>query len=328
MLLLSYLYYIWYVKNTLNAPEGESVEIYIPSGTSIQDFYSLLYDANIIINQDDFELFTVINKVKKVKSGRYLLTSPMNCNQVVRTFKRGLQTPVKVVITASRLAQDLAQKLAEDIELDSLTLYEALTSDSVAASYGFSGADLYTMFIPDTYEIYWNTSVKNLFDRMKREYDIFWNEDRINKANSIGLTPKEVVVLASIVYAEQSKFADERPIIAGLYLNRLEIGMLLQSDPTLIFGLGDFSRNRVLNADKEINSPYNTYKYPGLPPGPIYSPDKSSIDAVLNADNNNYLFMCAKADFSGYHAFASNLNQHNINARKYQKALNNASIYH
>lgn len=326
--LLSYLYYIWYAANTLNAPEGEKVELYIPSGISIQEFYTLIYDSDIILNQDDFDLFTIIKKIKSVKSGRYLLQSPMTCNQVVNTFKAGLQTPIKVPITPSRLPADLAQKLANKLELDSLSIVSALNSDSIASIYGFSTADLYTMFIPDTYELYWNTSIEKLFDRMKREYNSFWDDNRKQKAAAIDLDQREVVVLASIVYAEQSQYSDERPIIAGLYLNRLEKGMLLQSDPTLIFGLGDFSRKRVLNVDKEVDSPYNTYKFAGLPPGPIYSPDKSSIDAVLNADDNNYLYMCAKSDFSGYHAFATTLKQHNRNARKYQLALNNASIYH
>jgi UPF0755 protein len=328
LILTSYLYYIWYAKNTLNAPEGEKVELYIPTGISLQEFYSLLYDSDIIINQDDIELFTIIKKIKKVKSGRYILESPMTCNEVINTFKGGLQTPIRVAITPSRLPADLAQKLANKLELDSSTIHQALISDSIAAIYGFDSADLYTMFIPDTYELYWNSSIESLFKRMKREYDSFWNASRKKKASDIDLTPREVLVLASIVYAEQSQFADERPIIAGLYLNRLQIGMLLQSDPTLIYGLGDFSRKRVLNADKQVDSPYNTYKYAGLPPGPIYSPDKSSIEAVLNADDNKYLYMCAKADFSGYHAFATNLRQHNNNARKYQLALNTARIYH
>jgi len=327
-LLLSYLYYIWYAANTLNAPEGEQVELYIPSGISIQEFYELIYESDIIVNRDDFELFTVFKKVKKVMPGRYILTSPMNCNQVVNTFRSGLQTPVKVVITPSRLAANLAGKLAANLELDSLSIIEALLNDSIAHHYGFNTADFYTMFLPDTYEVYWNSSIKGLFDRFKREYDTFWNAERLEKAQNLNLSPKEVTVLASIVYAEQSQFPDERPMIAGLYLNRLELGMMLQSDPTLIYGLGEFSRKRVLNADKKIDSPYNTYKYAGLPPGPIYSPDKKSIEAVLNADDNDYLYMCAKADFSGYHAFATNLRQHNINARKYQKALNRAQIYH
>lgn len=328
ILLLSYLYYIWYSANTLNASEGEQVELYIPSGISIQQFYELIYESDILVNHDDFELFTVFKKVKHVKSGRYILTSPMNCNQVVNTFKAGLQTPVKVVITPSRLPSNLAQKLAANLELDSLSIIEALLSDSIAAHYGFNTSDFYAMFLPDTYEVYWNADITSLFDRFKYEYDIYWNTDRREKAKKLNLTLKEVSVLASIVYTEQSQFPDERPIIAGLYLNRLKMGMMLQSDPTLIYGLGDFSRKRVLNADKEIDSPYNTYKYAGLPPGPIYSPDKKSIDAVLNADDNNYIYMCAKADFSGYHAFATNLRQHNNNARQYQRALNRAQIYH
>lgn len=328
VILLSYLYFIWFSKNTVNAPEGESVELYIPIGTNLQEFYTLIYDTDLISNQDDFDLFTIFKKIKSVKSGYYVLRSPMTCNQVINTFRSGLQTPIKVVITPSRLPEDLAQKLALSLAIDSLNIIKALKSDSIAALYGFSSADFYTMFIPDTYEMYWNSSIESLMDRMKSEYNTFWNQNRKAKAKDRNLTQKDVVVLASIVYAEQSQFSDERPKIAGLYLNRLEIGMLLQSDPTLIYGLGDFSRNRVLNVDKQVDSPYNTYKYPGLPPGPIYSPDKKSIEAVLNPDENKYLYMCAKADFSGYHAFATNLRQHNNNAREYQRALNNARIYH
>lgn len=328
LFLLSYLYLIWFYKNTVSFPEGENVELYVPTGTTIQEFYSLIYDNDIIKNPDDFELFTIVKKIKNVKPGHYIINSPMNCNQFTNMFIGGLQTPVKVVVTPSRLPADLAQKLSYSIELDSLTIINALLSDSFASIYGFSASDFYTMIIPDTYEMYWNVSTEEFFDRMKREYNIYWNDSRKEKAKKLELTQKEVVVLASIVYAEQSQFPDERSIIAGLYLNRLEIGMPMQSDPTLIYGLGDFSRKRVLNEDKQVDSPYNTYKYGGLPPGPIYSPDKRSIDAVLNPDDNNYLYMCAKADFSGYHAFSRNLSEHNNNARKYQRALNKAHIYH
>ncbi len=327
VLLLSYIYYVWYVQEIVDIPEGEKIELYIPTNTTLLEFFNILDEADVILNLDDFELYAVLNRIKKVKSGRYILYPGMTCHKVAKMFVSGLQTPLKVAITPSRLPQDLALKLSNKLELDSLTIINALLSDSLASVYGFSKLDFYTLFIPDSYEIYWNISIENLLKKMKIEYDRFWNEDRLNKANTIGLNPKEVVVLASIVYAEQSQFSDERPRIAGLYLNRLRIGMLLQSDPTLIFGIGDFSRNRVLNKDKEINSPFNTYKYAGLPPGPIYSPDKKSIEAVLNPENNNYLYMCAKSDFSGYHAFAENLSQHNINARKYQRALNKARVY-
>lgn len=328
VLLISYLYYIWYVKITVNVPEGETAEIYIPTGSSSLYLFTLLKDRDLITNLDDFEMFTVLKRMKTIKSGHYFIHSGMTCNHLVNMFVAGLQTPIKAVITPSRHPEDVAAKLSLYLELDSLSIIEALKSDSIASLYGFSSSDFYTMFIPDTYEMYWNSSIEKLLSKMKSEYDKYWNEDRKSKADLISLSPREVVVLASIVYAEQSQYSDERPRIAGLYLNRLEIGMALQSDPTLIYGLGDFKRNRVLNKDKLIDSPYNTYKFPGLPPGPIYSPDKKSIDAVLNAEDNKYLYMCAKADFSGYHAFSTTLRQHNNNARQYQRALNRAGIYH
>jgi UPF0755 protein len=327
VLLFSYLYYVWYVDEIVNIPEGEKIELYIPSNTTLLEFFNLLDEKEVLLNIDNFEIFAVLKRIKKIQAGRYILKSGMSCNEVAKMFVSGLQTPLKVAITPSRLPQDLALKLSNKLELDSITIINALLSDSLASVYGFSKLDFYTLFIPDSYEIYWNISMEKLLYKMKVEYDKFWNEDRLNKANNIGLNPKEVVVLASIVYTEQSQFSDERPRIAGLYLNRLRIGMALQSDPTLIFGLGDFSRNRVLNKDKNVDSPYNTYKYTGLPPGPIYSPDKKSIEAVLNPEDNTYLYMCAKSDFSGYHAFAENLSQHNINARQYQRALNKARIY-
>ncbi len=326
--LLTYFYYIWFVRDANNISEGETIEIYIPTGTSMSEFYSIIVEKDIIENPDDFEIFTVIKRLKSVQPGRYILHSDMTCNRIVNMFRSGLQTPVKVVITPSRLPQDLAGKLSYQLELDSITILKALVSDSVASVYDFSSYDFYTLFIPDTYEMYWNSSVESLLSKMKGEYDKFWNAERVEKANSLQLTPKKAVTLASIVYSEQTQFPDERKRIAGLYLNRLRIGMLLQSDPTLIFASQDFTKKRVLNKDKEIESPYNTYMYLGLPPGPIYSPDKQSIDAVLNAEVNKYIYMCAKADFSGYHAFATNLRQHNNNARQYQRALNNARIYH
>lgn len=327
LMLLSYLYYIWYVKEIVNVPKGEKIEIYIANNTSLTEFFEIASERDLFLNIDDFELYMVLKRYKKIKSGHYFFYSDMTNDQVAKMLFLGLQTPINLVITPSRLPQDLAQKLAKQLELDSATIVNALLSDSIASIYGFSHLDFYTLFIPDSYEMYWNVSVETLLQKMKKEYDVFWNNDRLAKANSINLNQKEVVVLASIVYAEQSQFSDERPRIAGLYLNRLRIGMLLQSDPTLIFALGDFSRKRVLNKDKQLDSPFNTYKFAGLPPGPIYSPDKKSIDAVLNPEENDYLYMCAKDDFSGYHAFASNLNQHNINARKYQRALNKARVF-
>ena len=182
------------------------------------------------------------------------------------------------------------------------------------------------MFIPNTYEFFWNTGPEEFTDRMKVEYDKFWQGERDRHAKKLGMTRSEVVTLASIV-DEETLFDEENSRVAGVYINRIEKGIPLQADPTLKFALGDFTRQRILNDDKKIDSPYNTYKYRGLPPGPISIPSISAIESVLNYEKHNYIFFCAKADFSGYHAFARTLAQHNRNARAYQDALNKARIY-
>jgi len=191
---------------------------------------------------------------------------------------------------------------------------------------GLSDDNVACIFIPNTYEFYWNTSADQFVKRMLKEYQKFWNNDRKAKANKIKLNYYEVATLASIVEKEQNIKRDERPEIAGLYLNRINKKMKLESDPTLIFALGDFTIKRVLNKDKKVDSPFNTYKHKGLPPGPICIPSINSIDAVLNASDHKYIFMCAKEDFSGYHNFAKTYAKHLINARKYQKALNKRKI--
>jgi UPF0755 protein len=183
------------------------------------------------------------------------------------------------------------------------------------------------MFIPNTYEFYWNTSAEEFVERMAREYKRFWTEERKQKAGVIGLSQSEISTLASIVQSEQAAHVDERSVVAGLYLNRIRMGMRLESDPTLIHAIGDYTIKRVLNVHKQVDSPYNTYKNAGLPPGPILLPETTSIDAVLNADQHNYIFMCAKDDFSGYHNFAVTYRDHVNNAKRYQKALNARKIY-
>jgi UPF0755 protein len=182
------------------------------------------------------------------------------------------------------------------------------------------------MFIPNTYEVFWDITGDELVERMNWEYERFWTDERKEKASQIGLSPVEVTILASIVQAEVSH-NDEAPVVAGLYLNRLKKNMYLQADPTLIYGIGDFTIRRVLNIHKSVDSPYNTYRYLGLPPGPINFPSVRSIDAVLDHDRHQYIYMCAREDFSGYHNFSTNLRQHNSNARKYQQALNRAKLY-
>lgn len=219
----------------------------------------------------------------------------------------------------------LAGKIGKQIEADSASIAKLLHDKDYVGKLGFNERTLPAMFLPDTYEFYWNTDAESFISRMLQEYNKFWNEDRKKAAKDKGLSPVEVSILASIVDKETNK-TDEMPRIAGVYINRLHSNWLLQADPTLIFAIGDFSIKRVLNVHKEIESPYNTYKYIGLPPGPICIPSVAAVKAVLNAENHNYFYFCAKEDFSGYHNFAKTLTEHNHNAVKYQNALNQRGI--
>jgi len=250
----------------------------------------------------------------------------MTNDKLIKLLRSGDQIPVKVIFNNIRDIYQLAGIISQQIEADSISLITEFTNQEVINSMGLSLETISTIFIPDTYEFYWNTSAVGLVKRMYEEYLNFWNANRIYKAEKLGMSIPEVVTLASIVEKESNK-SNEKPMIAGVYINRLDKGWRLQADPTLIFALGDYSIKRVLNAHKDFDSPYNTYKYRGLPPGPICIPSISSIDAVLNNQNDGYLYFCAKDDLSGYHVFAKTNVQHNSNARKYQKALDNMKIY-
>lgn len=262
-----------------------------------------------------------------VKPGKYHIKQGMSNNELVNKLRSGQQEPVRVTFNNVRTLADLATKIGQQIEADSTELAQALSNPQLIQKYGFHAETFLTMFIPNTYEFYWNTSAEQFIQRMADEYKAFWTPERKAKASKMGLSQSQVAILASIVQSEQSVHNDEKPVIAGLYINRLNRGMPLESDPTIVFAIGDFSIRRVLNKDKEVDSPYNTYKYAGLPPGPINLPEISSLNAVLNYKSHNYLFMCAKEDFSGYHNFASSLSQHNVYARRYQQALNKKKIY-
>ena len=219
-----------------------------------------------------------------------------------------------------------APKITKNLEISESDFLNAVNSESTQKSLGFDSLNFIGMFIPNTYQAYWNTSTDKLLDKLKKEYEKFWSAERKSKASAIGLSPKEVSVLASIVQAETANSA-ELKTVAGLYMNRLNRGVPLQADPTLVFAAQDFTIKRVLNIHKEIDSPFNTYKYKGLPPGPINMPEMKAIDAVLNYEKHNYIYMCAKEDFSENHNFATNLVDHNRNATKYQRALNKARVY-
>ncbi len=300
----------------------------IPTNSTYEDVLDSLKAQEVLIDIVSFKKTASLKKYKDViHPGRYKPEKGMTNNQLVNMLRSGRQTPVKVTFNNIRTINDLASKVSKVIEADSLLIIELLNDENFISQYGFDSRTIISMFIPNTYEFYWNTNAKKFVEKMMSEYNKFWTKERIEKAERIGLSKKEVSILASIVQAEQRAHNDEKPKVAGLYINRLSRNMLLQSDPTLIFASGDFTKKRVLNKDKEIESLYNTYKYAGLPPGPINMPEISSLNAVLNYDKHNYIFMCAKEDFSGYHNFSTNARQHGIYARRYQQALNKKKIW-
>ncbi len=286
-----------------------------------------LYDMDIIQDAVSFSFVAkVLGYQKLVKPGVYQLEPEMTNLQTVRMLRAGAQVPVQITFNNVRLKEELAEKITSTIGLSADEVLGLLNNDAFLKEYGFNSENASAMFIPDTYEVYWTISAKALFQKMFEQHKRFWNVSRRAKAAALGLSPVEVSVLASIVQAESIK-ADESPIIAGLYLNRLERNIALQADPTLVFAVGDFTIQRVLNVHKKVDSPYNTYRYKGLPPGPINMPTIATLDAVLNHENHNYIYMCAKEDFSGYHRFARTLSEHNKNARLFQNAMNQRKIF-
>ncbi len=258
-------------------------------------------------------------------TGRYRAEPEMSCLQLYRLLRNGTQEPVKLVIPNSRTMEMLASVLSQSLMVDSAEIASALTDSIYCATHGYTTATIPALFIPNTYEVYWDVSVDKLVERMERENNRFWTAERKAKAEAIGLTHEQVATLASIVDEETANNA-EKPMIAGLYLNRLRIGMLLQADPTVKFAVGDFSLRRILNKHLLTDSPYNTYRVEGLPPGPIRIASIAGLDAVLNHVEHPYLYMCAKEDFSGTHNFARTLPEHYRNARRYIKALNARGI--
>lgn len=312
---------------SVSTNNGEEFFLYIPTGSSYESVKALLSEAEIIKSIKGFE-WTAKRKnyPNHINPGRYLVKHRMSNNELVNLLRSGRQEPVNLTFNNIRTIEHLSARIAEQLELDSLSLITHLRDDETLTKYGFNEYTIPCMFIPNTYEVYWNISVENFVSRMNLEYKNFWNKKRLSKSEKIGLSPEEVISMASIVNLETIK-NDEKATVAGVYVNRIDIGMRLQADPTIIFAHNDFTIRRVLNKHKSIDSPYNTYKYAGLPPGPICLPDISSIDAVLNYEKHKYLYFCAKPDFSGYHNFARTLNQHNKNAKAYQRELNKRRIY-
>lgn len=326
MVLVVYkLYSRVYVSNVSMDKDQEI--FYISTGSGFDDVMVGLEEQGII---EDVKSFEWVAQKKgfdqNVKPGRYKIRNGISNNELVNMFRSGNQDPVMVVFNNMRSLDNLSGKVSQYLETDSADFAIYLGNKELPAKYGFDTATFTSMFIPETYEFFWSTSPDEFADRMNREYEKFWDGERDRKAKKMEMSRAEVVTLASIV-DEETLYDDENSRVAGLYLNRLEQGIPLQADPTLKFALGDFARQRMLNEDKEIESPYNTYKFRGLPPGPISIPSVSAIDGVLNYEKHRYLYMCAKADFSGYHAFAKDYSQHLRNAKKYQRELNNRRIY-
>lgn len=301
--------------------------IYIKSDDSFNDVINKLSEINLI-NINSFKWVAEKKKyIQNIKSGKYLINNEMSNNDLINLLRSGNQTPVKLTFNNTRTINDFVSKITSSLEIDSLSLLNAIYDKNFLENNNLTYDNVACIFIPNTYEFYWDVSCEAFLNRMLKEYDKFWNSERVKKSKSIKLTFIEVSTLASIVQMEQNIKYDERPMIAGLYLNRLKKNMKLESDPTLIFALKDFTLKRVLNKDKKVISPFNTYKYKGLPPGPICLPSGNSIDAVLNFEKHNYIFMCAKEDLSGYHNFATTYKKHLKNARRYQKMLSKKKIF-
>ncbi len=326
ILVVGYIIYtVIYSSNVWT--DGKETSLYIATGSTFDDVKANLYKKGMIIHRNNFEwLAKKKNYPNNIKPGRYILKEGMNNNELLNLLRSGNQTPMKLIFNNVRKINDLARKVALQIEADSASIVNLLNDTSYQKELGFNQYTIKCIFIPNTYNVFWDITAKDFIKRMHWEFKNFWNDDRKAKAEKLKFSIPEIITLASIVEKETQKNTEKKRI-AGVYINRLSRGWRLQADPTLVYALGDFSVKRVLNEHKEIDSPFNTYKYGGIPPGPICIPSIASIDAVLNYEKHKYLYFCAKDDLSGYHNFAKNYQQHEENARKYRRALNKRKIW-
>ncbi|MFN4853280.1 MAG: endolytic transglycosylase MltG [Bacteroidota bacterium] len=312
--------------NTKLLPDAEPY-LFIPSGSTYADVLHLLKEKHILLNTETFDwLARQKNYPRHVYPGKYRLKDGMSNTELIHMLRSGQQEEVQLSINNLRTKADLISLVCSKLEADSQQLRMLLQNDHFLAAHGFHSDNVTAMFIENTYSFVWNTSAEKFFNRMLQEYKKFWSTARLQQAKKQGLSPFEAIILASIVEKE-SNYLPERPRIASVYLNRLRRNMKLQADPTVIYACGDFTISRVLQKHLEKDSPYNTYKYEGLPPGPICIPSQDAIRSVLEADFTNYLYFCAKEDFSGKHHFAATSAQHLTNAGKYRKALNKKKIF-
>lgn len=320
-----WLLYSHYVKAN-NIARKQPFEFFIHTGTDYETVVDMLEDS-VVKDIESFKwLADKMNYPARVYPGRYIIQPPMSNRELITLLRSGQQVPIRLVTSKYRTKPELVSYVSKMLEADSSKLMRLLDDEEYLSRWDLNPDNVMCLFIPNTYEFYWNTDENKFIERMHIEFDKFWNDTRRAKAAQLGLKPEEVIILASIV-EEESQQKSERPTIAGLYLNRLRKGMKLQADPTVKFALQNFGIRRVLRADTQFDSPYNTYMHEGLPPGPICTPSVNAIESVLNAEKHEYLFMCAKVDAPGFHAFAKTNKQHMENARKFQQWLNEQNIY-
>ena len=301
---------------------------YLPTGASYEDVKEII--APFVENMNRFEIVASKRSYpENIKPGRFLFTKGMNSYQLVKALRSNI--PVNLAFNNQERLENLAGRVGSQIEADSLSLMTSFKDSIFLKENGFTDENVLAMFIPNTYEIYWNTSAVKFRDKMIKEYRNFWNKERTEKAVRQGLSPIEATILASIVHKESVK-KDERPRIAGVYLNRMRQGMPLQADPTVIYAIkkksNDFNQviKRVFYNDLTMTSPYNTYVNIGLPPGPIAMPDITALEAVLNPEKNNFIYFCASIEHFGYHEFAATLAEHSVNAKKYSDWINGQGV--
>ncbi|MFM7022403.1 MAG: endolytic transglycosylase MltG [Flavobacteriales bacterium] len=320
--------FLWFgvINQKINVG-GDEVKVYIRKGDGYEELLKDLEDSKLV---EDMFWFRKMAEFKKLPShiheGRYTIKAGMTYNQLINYFRSAQIDIVNVDFHSIRTKSELADRVSSQIEASKDSILELLNSDRYMSKYGLNSENALVLFLPNKYQMYWNTSADQFISKMAKEFKKFWTDARKAKAKKLNLSQSEVVILASIVQAEQSKVTSEWPVIAGLYLNRLKTGMPLQSDPTVVYAHGNFSMNRVYRTHLEINSPYNTYRNRGLPPGPIYLARQDAIDAVLNAADHDYFYMCASGDGSYRHNFACSYSEHLRNAKMYTDKLNQQGI--
>ena len=313
-------YYRWEVSN-FTARDGESHTYNIYEGTTIDSLLAMIEENYEISAKADLRWHMQILLFRYPEPGHYVLPPQIGDRELIEKFKYGRQTPVRITWNNfARTREDLAGKVTTHLLMDSVTLLRLLDSTEYMAQYGFDRETSRCLFIPNTYEVYWNITPDGLFKRMLKEYNTFWNDERRHKADSLGLTPIEVAIIASIVEGESTN-KRELPLIASLYINRVHKGMHLQACPTIKYAVGDFKLKRILNRHLAVDSPYNTYKYPGLPPGPIRCPAPATLDIVLNAPKTDFLFMCASPELNNTHIFSSSFSGHAAAAAQYRHTM-------